>query len=326
MPTASRTYWLTTPCRIHRQDNSLRIDRDDQPSTHIPITDVRDIIAAAPVDINTSTIALLNTHRINLHLLSHYGDYAGSLLSADTATSGHVVLAQARLAEQTDTALPIARSIVDNAAFNIRRCIDRRLLHRPYEVLTQAIQHADTIEQLMAAEGNFRRSAWEVLDTKLPDWLQLHGRHRRPPANAGNAFISYANGITYSRVLSALRLTPLHTGIAFLHSSLHRRRHSLALDLAEIFKPLFAERLLLRLAGRKQLNPKHFDIDTNQAMLSDTGRKLLITTIRDELGTTIDHRGLKRPVAYDELPYLDALTLTRTCLEGTPYKPFRIWW
>jgi CRISPR-associated protein Cas1 len=160
----------------------------------------------------------------------------------------------------------------------------------------------------------------------LPDWLQLAGRSRRPPRNAGNAFVSYANGITYARVLSSVRLTPLHTGIAFLHATMQRQRHSLVLDLAEVFKPLFAERLLLRLASRDQLKPQHFDADVDQAMLSEAGRKLVVQTIRDELATTIAHRELGRHVAYDELLYLEALRLTRRCLENTPYKPFRIWW
>jgi CRISPR-associated protein Cas1 len=84
--------------------------------------------------------------------------------------------------------------------------------------------------------------------------------------------------------------------------------------------------LVLRLAGRGQLKPNHFDTDTNQAMLSETGRKLVIQTMRDELGVTVQHRALGRKVAYDELLYPEALQLTRTCLEGTPYKPFRTWW
>ncbi|MGI8311444.1 hypothetical protein [Saccharopolyspora hattusasensis] len=61
-------------------------------------------------------------------------------------------------------------------------------------------------------------------------------------------------------------------------------------------------------------------------MLSDAGRKLLITTIRDDLATTVKHRELGRNVTYDELIYLDALALTRHCLEDQPYKPFRVWW
>ncbi|ROQ65307.1 CRISPR-associated Cas1 family protein [Streptomyces sp. CEV 2-1] len=326
MPATARTYWLTTPCRIRRKDESLIIERENAGNVHIPITDVRDIIACAETDINTAVVSLLNRHRINVHLLSYYGDYAGSLLTSETSTSGQTVLAQARIAESPETSLKIARDIVDATAFNVKRVVDRKLLTRPYTVLQNSITTAKTPSQLMGAEGTFRRSAWGVIDTKLPDWLQLGGRSRRPPKNAGNAFISYVNGITYARILTALRLTPLHSGIAFLHSSMERQRHSLVLDLAEMFKPLFAERLLLRMASRNQLKEHHFDRETNQAMLSEAGRKLVVQTVRDEFAVTIAHRSLGRNVAYDELLYLDALALTRHCLEATPYKPFRIWW
>ncbi|WP_083884398.1 CRISPR-associated endonuclease Cas1 [Nocardia higoensis] len=246
MPTATRTYWLTSACRIRRKDQSLVIERADGKPVHIPVTDVADIVACESVDINTAVISLLNTHRINVHLLGHYGDYTGSLLTAESSTSGQTVLAQAQLATDPTAGLDIARQIVRATAFNVRRVIDRELLSHPLKVLESSVQLADTREQLMGAEGTFRRSAWEVLDTQLPSWLQLHGRSRRPPRNAGNAFISYVNGIVYTRALTAIRLTPLHSGIAFLHASMQRQRHSLALDLAEVFKPVFAERLLLR--------------------------------------------------------------------------------
>ncbi|WP_037913378.1 type I-B CRISPR-associated endonuclease Cas1b [Actinacidiphila yeochonensis] len=326
MPAAARTYWLTSPCRIRRKDESLIIERDNAANVHIPVTDVRDIVACAETDLNTAVISLLNRHRVNVHFLSYYGDYAGSLLTSDTSTSGETVAAQARTAGDPHASVAIARSIVDACAFNVRRVVDRKLLARPYTVLRESIEDSTSQAQLMGAEGTFRRSAWEVIDTKLPDWLQLNGRSRRPPRNAGNAFISYVNGITYARVLTAVRLTPLHSGIAFLHGTMERQRHSLVLDLSEMFKPLMAERLLLRMASRNQLKEHHFDRDTNQAMLSDTGRKLVVQTIRDEFAVTVTHRTLARNVAYDELLYLDALALTRHCLEGTPYKPFRIWW
>lgn len=220
MPAAARTYWLTTACRIRRKDQSLLIERESGDSVHVPVTDVRDIVACAPADLNTAVISLLNQHHINIHFLSYYGDYAGSLLTADTSASGEVVLGQVRLHQDEDTRVRIARSIISATAFNVRRVIDRDLLDRPLGVLEESALAAGTPAQLMAAEGNFRRSAWEVLDTKLPEWLQLSGRTRRPPRNAGNAFISYANGITYARVLTAVRLTPLHSGIAFLHSTM----------------------------------------------------------------------------------------------------------
>lgn len=326
MPEAARTYWLTNPCRIRRKDQSLIIEREHARDVHIPITDVRDLVAASPVDVNSSVITLLNKNQIDIHFLNYYGDYAGSLLPAANLTSGETVLAQARLADSATARLPIARALVKSCAFNVRRVVDRRLLERAYKVLVEAVDGAEDRDQLMGLEGNFRRTAWAVVDTKLPDWLQLGGRTRRPPSNAGNAFISYVNGIIYARVLTAIRLTPLHSGIGFLHATMERHRHSLALDLAEVFKPLFAERLLLRMASRNQLEQRHFDSDVNQAMLSESGRALVIKAVRDELATTVAHRTLNRNVAYDELLYLEALKLTRACLEGEKYKPFQIWW
>ncbi|EFC81109.1 CRISPR-associated endonuclease Cas1 [Parafrankia sp. EUN1f] len=326
MPEAARTYWLTTACRIRRKDSTLAIEREDGTRVHLPVTDIRDIIATAPVDINTAVITLFNQYGIGVHLLSYYGDYAGSVLPSDAHISGQTVLAQAKAATTPEIALTTAADLVKATAFNVARVIDRTALRKPLSTLEDAVDLAGSTAQLMAAEGNFRRTAWAALDTKLPDWLRLDGRSRRPPTNAGNAFISYVNGIVYARTLTAIRLTPLHSGIAFLHSSLERHRHSLALDLAEVFRPLFAERLLLRLSGRGQLTPDHFDATVGNAMLSEAGRRFVVQTVRDELATTITHRALKRSVAYDELLYLEALKLTRTCLEGERYKPLRIWW
>ncbi|RLK58378.1 CRISPR-associated endonuclease Cas1 [Actinokineospora cianjurensis] len=144
MPAASRTYWLTTTCRIRRKDESLVIERPDTDKVHIPITDVRDIVACAEVDINTAVVALLNRHRINIHLLSHYGDYAGSLLTSDTSTSGETVLAQARTAGDPTRSLAIARSLVDSCAFNVRRVTPRMGTHNhrtPRHPLTTPTKH-----------------------------------------------------------------------------------------------------------------------------------------------------------------------------------------
>src|SRR5690606_41507741 len=86
-------------------------------------------------------------------------------------------------------------------------------------------------------------------------------------------FISFANAITYARVLTALRCTTLHPAVGFLHADTDRRRNTLALDLAEPFKPLFAERLLKRAAAQKSLRPSDFETDVGNASLSRDGRK-----------------------------------------------------
>lgn len=326
MPAAGRTYWLTEPCRIRREDDSVRIERPDGSPVHIPITDIRDLIAFDHVDVNTSALSLLSRHGITLHILDHYGNHAGHFTPAESMASATVVRRQVEVSADPEHRLTIARSLVMAAAENLRWALDTELLDPALASLRAAVPDCKDTEELMGQEGNFRRTAWAVLDTQLPAWLRMNGRSQRPPTNAGNAFISYLNALVYSRVLTALRSTPLHPAIGFLHADTDRRRNTLALDLAEPFKPLFAERLLKRTAAQKHLKPSDFETDVGRAALSKSGRKKIASLVKDELATTVYHRTLKRQVSYEEFIHLEALKVVRLCLENTPYKPFRPWW
>ncbi|WP_369185725.1 type I-B CRISPR-associated endonuclease Cas1b [Streptomyces sp. Y1] len=326
MPAAGRTYWLTEPCRIRRQDDSIRIERADTSPVHIPITDIRDLVAFDHVDLNTSVMSLLSRYGVTVHVLDHYGNHAGHFAPAETMSSATVIRRQVEITGDPEQRLPIARALLLATAENLSWVLESDLLDAALATLRAALPNCRDTDELLGQEGNFRRTAWAVLDTRLPAWLRLNGRTRRPPTNAGNAFISYLNALVYARVLTALRSTPLHPAIGFLHSDTDRRRNTLALDLAEPFKPLFAERLLRRAASQKQLKPSDFETEVGRAALSTDGRKKIAALVRDELATTVFHRGLKRNVSYEELIHLEALKLVRLCLEGTPYKPFRPWW
>ncbi|WP_433338872.1 type I-B CRISPR-associated endonuclease Cas1b [Spirillospora sp. CA-294931] len=311
---------------MRREDNSIRVERPDNTPVRIPITDIRDLIAFDHLDLNTSAISLLSRHGVIVHVLDHYGNYSGAVTPAEDMSSALVLRKQVELTAEPLQRLAIARTLVNAAAANVSWALDTDLLAPALARLNEQLPHCQNTDELMGAEGNFRRTAWGVLDSLLPPWLRLDGRTRRPPANAGNAFISYINSIVYSRVLTALRCTPLHPALGFLHADTDRRRNTLALDLAEPFKPLFAERLLRRAAAQKTLSPTDFETDVNQASLSRAGRKKVAELIRSELATTVHHRSLKRKVSYEELIHLETLKIVRLCLEETPYKAFRPWW
>lgn len=323
---AARTYWLTEPCRIRRENDSVRIERANASPVYVPITDISDLIAFDHVDLNTSVVSLLSRNGVTVHLLDHYGNYAGTLAPAGGMSSASVIRRQAALTADPERRLAVARAIVAAAASNVRWALSTTLLDEPLTRLGDQLKDCDDTSTLMGLEGNFRRTSWGVLDTMLPPWLRLGGRSRRPPANAGNAFISYTNAITYARVLTALRCTPLHPALGFLHSDTDRRRNTLALDIAEPFKPLFAERILRRAAAQKTLHQSDFETSVGSASLTRGGRKKVAALIRAELATSVYHRTLRRKVTYDELLHLEAPKLVRLCLEDIPYKPFRPWW
>ncbi|MGW8449913.1 type I-B CRISPR-associated endonuclease Cas1b [Streptomyces niveus] len=326
MSAVGRTYWLTEPCRIRREDNSVRIERADGKPVRIPITDIRDLVTFDHVDINTSALSLLSRNGVALHVLDHYGNHAGHFSPSESMSSAAVVRRQVEITADPEQRAETGRALVLATAENLRWALDTDLLDSALQSLRTVLPECGDSDAIMGQEGNFRRTAWAVLDTQLPAWLRLNGRTRRPPTNAGNAFVSYLNTLVYARVLTALRTTPLHPAIGFLHADTDRRRNTLALDLAEPFKPLFAERLLKRAAAQKKLKPSDFETDIARASLSKDGRKKVAALVKEELATTVHHRTLKRKVSYEELIHLEALKIVRMCLEDRPYKPFRPWW
>src|SRR5690606_31917192 len=111
MSASSRTYWLTEPCRIRREDGSIRIERADGTRVRIPITDIRDIVAFDHVDINTSAISVLSRQGVIIHVLDHYGNYVGAITPAEENSSAHVIRSQVKLTDLPETKISVGRAL-----------------------------------------------------------------------------------------------------------------------------------------------------------------------------------------------------------------------
>ena len=148
---------------------------------------------------------------------------------------------------------------------------------------------------------------------------------KRPPDNQINALISFANSMVYTTVLGEIYKTQLNPLVSFLHEP-GTKRFSLSLDLAEIFKPLLADRIIFTLLNRKQLTDKHFTKKGRVCWLSEDGRKLFVRQFDERLNETIKHRRLGRNVSYRRLIRLECYKLIKHLLGQEPYKPFVIWW
>ncbi len=119
--------------------------------------------------------------------------------------------------------------------------------------------------------------------------------------------------------------TQLNPTISFLHEP-GVRRYSLALDLAEIFKPLLVDRVIFRVINKKEIQSKDFDMHTNGCTLKESGKKAFIRAFEERLNETIKHRSLKRNVSYKHLVKLECYKLTKHILGMEEYKPFKAWW
>lgn len=184
---------------------------------------------------------------------------------------------------------------------------------------------ASSIAELMGIEGNCRQTYYDAFDQIVQEFT-MGGRTKQPPANELNAMISFGNMLCYARALDAIYHTQLNPTISFLHEP-GARRYSLALDLAEIFKPVIVDRVIFTLVNKKEIQVKHFEHTLNGCLLNKNGKEIFLRAFEEKLKETIQHRTLGKKVSYKYLFQLECYKITKYILKTTPsYKPFKIWW
>lgn len=140
--------------------------------------------------------------------------------------------------------------------------------------LIKKVDEADSVSALFGYEANAKKSYYNLF-SEVPEDFDFSKRDYNPPSNEINALISYGNSLLYSCILSKVRQTPLDPSISFVHEPLERR-NSLCLDIADIFKPIFVDRLIIRLLNKNMLNSSHFNDNLNGCVLKENGRKKFV--------------------------------------------------
>ncbi len=149
------------------------------------------------------------------------------------------------------------------------------------------------------------------------------GRSRRPPLDNLNSLLSFLYTLLTNEVTSALEAVGLDPYVGFLHRD-RPGRPSLALDLMEEMRPVFADRLALSLINRKQISAKGFSQKESGGILMDDGtRKTVLTAWQERKKEGIVHPYLKERIPFGLIPHVQALLLARH-LRGDldAYPPF----
>ncbi len=148
-------------------------------------------------------------------------------------------------------------------------------------------------------------------------------RSRRPPLDNINALLSFAYTLLAHDCTAALEGVGLDPYVGFLHR-LRPGRRSLALDLMEELRPVFADRFVLSCVNQKRLTAKHLHKQENGAvLLTDEGRREFLSAWQTRKQEPITHPFLGKKLPWGLVPHVQALLLART-LRGDldSYPPF----
>ncbi len=332
-----KTYYLFNPGRLSRTDNTLKftpIDESGREGTpkFIPVEGVSDLYCFGSLDANSALFNFLGKAGISVHFFDYYEHYTGSFQAKEYLLAGKMQIQQTLHYLDGEKRLKIARKFIEGATFNLvknlkyyqNRSKDLNEQLIKIQALEGKIHQCQLISELMGIEGNIRQTYYSGFDIILNDHA-MEGRSKQPPLNEVNALVSFGNMICYTQCLDQIYHTQLNPTISYLHEPGYRR-YSLALDLAEIFKPILVDRTIFRVLNKKEVQSKDFDIQVNRVILKESGKKAFIKAFEERLNETINHRVLKKQVSYKHLIKLECYKLSKHLLGIETYQPFKIWW
>ena len=310
--------------RLNRHENALVVTSDAGRKS-IPLNGVKHVLCMGDGSISIRLLKDMGRRGIRFTVLDGGGGFLGAFEPEDETPSGRVRIGQAELFLNESARLRIAQAIVTAQVKSMRGLLQRYRrngtlgLNPLLDGLERAlamIDNATDIEALMGAEGQARAFLHDAFGRISPD-AKLERRMRRPPPDPVNCLMSFFNMLTYSACANELAKTHLDRSISFLHSPATGRR-SLAIDMAETFRPVLSDALLLSIFRRDNPEPSWFDRTPGVCLLNEKGR----IKATERFWSRIEERSGE--LSYRQAIHRQCLSLEREALGIGQFKPF-VW-
>ncbi|BBG26013.1 type I-B CRISPR-associated endonuclease Cas1b [Sulfuracidifex tepidarius] len=304
---------------LKRKSNTLALETKEG-TKYVPITTVGSVYVFGEVRMNKRLLQFLSKNHVPVHFFGKH--YLGSFYPRLFNASGFMVLKQVEAYMDPRRRGAIARKFVEGAIKNMATVLrENRLSDDALKLREYISMLTDDVDSTMGVEGNARSFYFSCLDKVLPQGFRLEKRTRRPPENMGNSLMSLMNTLLYTAVLDEVYQTHLDPRVGFLHST-NFRRFSLNLDVAEVFRPVIVDRLMISMTKRRELTEEDFEDMTAGLKLTQDGLKKVLSAVDKRLSSTV--KVGKRKMSYSRVIRTELYKLERHLSGDVEYSPFLI--
>lgn len=323
------TIYITTEGSALRKDGeNLVVENEGETLGRVPFHMLSSVVIFGGIFLSPALMEACAAHGISIAMLDRNGRFQARV---EGPVSGNVLLRRAQY-KASDAPEDIVKSFVMGKISNQRAVLMRSLRDYgdEYDTATKAaldevakrlghsLSQIDRamfdLDTLRGMEGEAARLYFSVLHylVRSPDpELGFTGRSRRPPLDPINALLSFLYTLLTHDCRSAAECVGLDPAVGFLHRD-RPGRPSLALDLMEELRPIFADRLVLSLINRRQLRAKDFETrDGGAVFLTEGARKTVLTAWQERKKEERKHPFLDETAPLGLVPFLQAQLLAR---------------
>lgn len=336
------TLFVTTQgSYLSKEGETIIVSVETETRLQLPIHTISGIVCFGRVSISPFLMGFCAENNVAVSFVTEYGSF---LASIQGKISGNVLLRreQYRRADDSIACVKITKNILTGKLVNSKAVLQRALRDhhdklsdsdmtsavRKITLSLQALQRSDNLDVLRGIEGESATYYFGVFNDLIVSQkkdFRFYGRNRRPPLDNVNCLLSFVYTLLMHDVRAALESVGLDPCVGFLHRD-RPGRQGLALDIMEEFRPFLADRLVLSLINREQINGKGFiKSESGAVMMGDETRKAVLVAYQKRKKEEIEHPYLKETVQVGLLFYIQALLLARHLRGDLDGYPVFIW-
>ncbi len=329
---AAPLYVQEQGARISRRGDRVEVIKNDETLASVRALDVAHVAIYGNVSI--SPVALRKFIEDSVVITHHtYGGWLVAVTTGPGHRNGDLRVHQFAACADQRQSLAIAREMIRGKIRNSRTLLRRNHPDRPSDALDDLARFArrsafaDNDGNLLGLEGIAARRYFDQFDGMLRGrhgigGFTFEGRNRRPPRDPVNALLSFA----YSLLVREVTTAAIHVGLDPYVGVFHRPRYgrpALALDLAEEFRPIVGDSIVIGVINTGEVAPKDFIVRGGGYALTSSGRKAMIAAFERRMSTEIRHPLFHYRVTYRRVIELQARILARVFTgEYESYRPF----
>lgn len=317
----------------------VRVDGAER--LQVPLHMLEGIVCFGQVSCSQFLMARCTERGVGISFLTEHGRF---LARVQGSVSGNVLLrrAQYRMADDGRQAAALARNFVAAKIANSRTVLMRAIRDHPQEDGVPALRAAAnalgrclrdleqslSLDRVRGIEGEAARQYFDVFENLIVSQREafpFRGRTRRPPMDNANALLSFVYTLLTHDACSALEAVGLDSQVGFLHRD-RPGRPGLALDMVEEFRAFVADRLVLSLINRRQVQARGFRAnETGGVTMDDDTRKAVLVAYQERKQAEIHHPFLEERTTVGMLVHLQALLLARFLRGDLDSYPSFVW-
>jgi len=306
-----------------------------KPIQTVRLIDVSQVSLYGNVQVSEQALRELAARGVPICHLS-YGGWLSAITTGLVHKNVELRIRQFAVAADPRASLALARQFVVGKIKNCRTLLRRHLprdlpdnspgghtlvLGQLAELAEQA-GRASCVETLLGTEGMAAKLYFAGFAKLLKggETFDIEGRNRRPPKDPTNALLSFV----YSMLARELTVVLQAVGFDPLLGVFHRPRYgrpSLALDLAEEFRPLIADSTVLMLVNNGEVSAESFIRRGGAVALTTAGRRAVIEAFERRLESEVTHPLFGYRVSYRRILEVQARLLSRVLLGDLPEYP-----